>query len=115
MLNYQSLKLAPYLSAENCITSIEHKTKALKARMRMADIAGNFANKYNSEQCQLGCDKKEDYNHILKECNKYNNKNTITYNINDLYSDNMEKINEISQEISNIVEDRKVLINGKNT
>ena len=52
--------------------------------------------------------------HILNECNKYKNNNTITHDISELFGDNIQKINNISKEITNTIDARKSLIKNEN-
>ena len=111
MLKYKKLEIAPYLTSENCNPSIKDKINTLKARTRMLNTANNFSNKFKSSKCQFGCNKIEDYIHILNECDKIGKiEPDKKYDIYDLFGDNTKKINNISKEISSRIELRTLIL-----
>ena len=65
-IEYEELKMAHYLSFQNCDTSVSNKTNCLKLRLDMVPLATNFPNKFGSKMCQIGCeDVEEDIFHIF--------------------------------------------------
>ena len=72
--NYSTLQIEDYLTSRSVLNWNE-KLTALKIRTGMIKIASNFPGRFgNDDKCQLGCDKFENLEHILINCNKVEEK-----------------------------------------
>ena len=103
--------MANYLSSRDPTISTQEKQLAFKIRVQMAPIAGNFAAKYNSELCQLGCNTKEDYIHIMKNCKTFINEDILTNEeVLEVFGTNAKKVVHIAKLINKKIEDREKVI-----
>ena len=76
----------------------------------MADVANNFQHKYNSKLCQFGCDRIEDYVHIVG-CTKINfNDSLEEKELSELYGSNILKMNLVAKKLNQRIIKRKQIL-----
>ena len=90
-VTHYTFHLQEYLSEEVSFL-IEHRRNFLRTRAKLCNIAAHFPNRYNSKMCQLGCDERENLEH-LTSCRFLPKHETIQINqINDGTSDQLKVI-----------------------
>ena len=111
--NYFTLQIEDYLTSKSVLNWNE-KLTAFKIRTGMLKIASNFRGRFgNEDKCQLGCDKFENLEHILENCDKVEQnveESLDTDEIEGIYNGTNVERKSLIRKIYKIIEKRNILI-----
>ena len=93
--------------------SIKQKKLAFQTRTHMLRTASNFG---NTATCPLGCDKEDDQEHLVMNCDvvKLNNFEVLTnteVKYEDVFSENVDKIKKAVGIVEKSIRTRESLLN----
>ena len=111
-LKYTSLKIAEYLT--NIKIDNQTKKDIFKMRTRMSLIAAHFPGRFGSSMCQLGCNIKEDYQHLIN-CPSQKVIKSLQFNFEDIDGNDSHILKETIIKINKIINIRNRTLELINT